>query len=88
MEYTVEIYKEDRRYQKGERLIQKVNVKTEASKDELKLEYGRAIKKKGYRVEVHETYVTRRNAMTGVEFKERYDTPYYCSPSSETYWSM
>jgi len=22
------------------------------------------------------------------EFTERYDTPYYCSPSSETYWSM
>jgi hypothetical protein len=26
--------------------------------------------------------------MGGAEFKERYDTPYYCSPSSETYWSM
>jgi hypothetical protein len=26
--------------------------------------------------------------MGGAEFKERYDTPYYCSPSSESYWSM
>jgi len=26
--------------------------------------------------------------MTGAEFQERYDTPYYCSPSSETYYSM
>jgi hypothetical protein len=25
--------------------------------------------------------------MGGAEFQERYDTPYYCSPSSETYWS-
>jgi hypothetical protein len=40
-----------------------------------------------YRMELHETYVTRRNMMTGAEFQERYDTPYYCSPSSETYWS-
>ena len=42
---------------------------------------------KGYSVEVFETYVTRRNSMTGNEYQERYDTPYYCSPSSETYWS-
>lgn len=31
--------------------------------------------------------VTRRNIMSGKEFQERADTPYYCSPSSETYWS-
>lgn len=30
--------------------------------------------------------VTRVNLMTGKEFQERADTPYYCSPSSETYW--
>jgi hypothetical protein len=30
--------------------------------------------------------VTRKNALTGAEFQERADTPYYCSPSSETYW--
>jgi hypothetical protein len=32
--------------------------------------------------------VVRRNIMSGKEFTERADTPYYCSPSSETYWSM
>jgi len=26
--------------------------------------------------------------MTGKTYKERYDTPYFCSPSSETFWSM
>lgn len=31
--------------------------------------------------------VTRVNLMAGKEFQERADTPYYCSPSSETYWS-
>ena len=42
----------------------------------------------GYRYEIHETYVTKRNLMGGAEFRERYDTPHYCSPSSESYWSM
>jgi len=39
-------------------------------------------------VELHETFVTKRNLMGGKEFTERYDTPYYCSPASESYWSM
>jgi hypothetical protein len=42
----------------------------------------------GFIVEVFETYVTEKNLMTGKEFKERYDTPYFCSPSSESFWSM
>ncbi len=32
--------------------------------------------------------VTRVNVQTGESFKEPVTTPYYCSPSSETYWSM
>ena len=43
---------------------------------------------KGYIVKVHDTYVTRVNIMSGTEYQERYDTPYFCSPSSDTYWSM
>jgi hypothetical protein len=31
--------------------------------------------------------VERINFMTGATFMERLDTPYHCSPSSETYWS-
>lgn len=31
--------------------------------------------------------VERVNFMNGQKFLERRDTPYYCSPSSETYWS-
>ena len=41
----------------------------------------------GFTVAVRETYVTRKNVMTGREFKERYDTPYFCSPSSESFWT-
>jgi hypothetical protein len=36
---------------------------------------------------VYETFVSRKNMMSGKEYLERYDTPYYCSPSSETFWS-
>jgi hypothetical protein len=32
--------------------------------------------------------VTRVNMMSGLEYQERRDTPIYCSPASETYWSM
>jgi len=32
--------------------------------------------------------VTRKNLMTGIEFQEDVNTPYFCSPSSESYWSM
>ena len=31
--------------------------------------------------------VTRTNLMSKKRFTERADTPYYCSPSSEAYWS-
>jgi hypothetical protein len=32
--------------------------------------------------------IERTNLMTGKKFQEDVNTPYYCSPSSETYWSM
>ena len=31
--------------------------------------------------------VTHTNLMSGAEFQEDVNTPYFCSPSSETYWS-
>jgi len=34
------------------------------------------------------TWVERVNIMTSKKFQEDVDTPYFCSPSSETYWSM
>lgn len=34
------------------------------------------------------TQVERTNIMTGQKFMEDVDTPYFCSPSSEAYWSM
>jgi hypothetical protein len=35
-----------------------------------------------------EAIVMRKNLMSDKPFFERINTPFYCSPSSETYWSM
>jgi hypothetical protein len=93
--YTVEIYKADWRIKKDDRYgknrvgLRFVEVKDFApvTKDFINTvaEEYRAI---GYFAKVSETFVTRKNMMNGAEFQERYDTPHYCSPSSEAYWSM
>ena len=87
MLYTVEVYKADSRTKEGERLVEKEDYDT----DFLDVLY-RTVNdiwpaSKGYRCAIHQTIVERVNMQTGKKFKERYDTPYYCSPSSESYWS-
>lgn len=84
MEYTVELYKLDKRYKEGRVLSMKVDLEN-VTLDQVERMYP---VRKGYVREIHETYVTRKNLMGGKEFRERYDTPYFCSPSSEAYWSM
>ena len=86
IEYTLEIYKKDRRTKEGRRLYAKQDF-APSTKDyiEVVAEQKRQL---GFIVEVFETYVTKKNLIGGREFQERYDTPYYCSPSSESYWSM
>ena len=85
-EYTLELYKADKRTKEGRRLVavQDFDESTEA--------YIQAVadgkRRLGFIVEVYETYVTRKNMMGGREYRDRYDTPNYCSPSSEAYWSM
>ena len=85
-EYTLEIYKCDRRVKGSYRLIDTVDFApvTEA--------YINTVAEKhmndGYIVKIFETYVTKTNLIGGQTFKERYDTPSFCSPSSESYWSM
>ena len=86
--FTVEIYKRDKRVKSGERLIAKNDYDTEnLSMLEHTVKHTTRASK-GERYEIHATMVTKKNMMSGKEFQERYDTPYYCSPSSETYWSM
>lgn len=84
MIYTVEVYKQDRRTKKGERLCFKQDYEV----DNLSMfEHTVGHTWAGHRVAIYETFVTRKNLMTGAEFQERYDVPYTASPCSETYWS-
>lgn len=86
--YTVEIYKKDKRVKTGERLFSKTDYATDnlsMLEHTVKHTYRASA---GFRYVIHETMVTRVNMMGGAEYQERYDTPRYCSPSSEAYWSM
>lgn len=42
---------------------------------------------KNVRLEVIKTMVSRKNYMTGEYFEERWDTPFFASASSESFWS-
>ena len=88
--YTLELYKTDARTKTGERLVEKRDGcgALGSPKRAVELHYAKMYPAPKWRTEVHQTIVTSRNMMNSKEFKERYDTPYYCSPSSETYWSM
>jgi hypothetical protein len=85
-EYTLELYKIDRRTKEGRRLCAKQDF-APVTKDYIET-VADAKRKLGFIVEVFETFVTKKNLLGGKEFAERYDTPYYCSPASESYWSM
>jgi hypothetical protein len=85
-EYTLEIYKTDRRTKEGVRLVEKIDFDP-VTKDYIE-SVAESNRERGLIVNVFETYVTKKNLIGGKEFQERYDTPYYCSPSSESYWSM
>jgi hypothetical protein len=84
MDYTVEMYKVDRRMKDGMKLVYKTDY-TDVTLEQMERMY--PVRPRYIRF-IKETYVVKKNMMTGVEFKERYDTPYFCSPSSETFWSM
>ena len=87
MMYTIEIYRIDRRCKTGKKLIQKIDLPDGAAEWSLESIAKQWIAK-GCEVKVCETFVTRKNLLSGKEYQERYDTPSYCSPSSESYWSM
>jgi hypothetical protein len=84
MDYTVEIYKLDKRCKGGMKLVSKQDHKDVTL---FQMEGLYPVRPRYVRM-IHETYVTKKNLMSGAEYQERYDTPYFCSPSSESYWSM
>jgi hypothetical protein len=85
-EYTLEVYKVDRRKKDGVRLQEKIDFDPMTG-----FEINRVIEgyvKQGFIVELYETYVLQKELLSGKEYMERYDTPHFCSPSNESYWSM
>jgi hypothetical protein len=85
-EYTLELYKADKRTKEGRRLVAKEDF-APSTRAYIKAVID-AKTKLGFIVEARETWVTKRNMMSGTTYQERYDTPNSCSPSSETFWSM
>lgn len=93
--FTVELYKADRRIKRDERYgrnktgLRFVEVQdfTPSTRDYINT-VAVDMQKRGYVVKVFETFVTKKNMMSGLEYQERYDTPAFCSPSSESFWSM
>jgi hypothetical protein len=85
--FTAIVFKNDKRTKSGKRQVLNQDYDTT---DKATLEH--SIKTTwpacaGFTYEIHETIVTRKVLGSGREFKERFDTPHCCSPSSESFWS-
>ena len=85
--YTIHIYKTDRRRKAGKRLIKTSEVV--ATKD-LAESIGQTQMEtlKACDFKVWKTYLVKTNLLTKLPFQERFDTPNYCSPSCESYFTM
>jgi hypothetical protein len=90
-DYTMYIYKTDRRTKSGERLISTTvwrDRDAAAMRRECNELYDLYPATKGWRFECHPTMKTVKNLMTGKDVQIDRDTPWSCNPASETYWSM
>ena len=90
-DYTMYIYKIDRRTKNGERLVSTTvwSNRTEAG---MKRECAELFQlypaKQGYRFEYQPRMKTVVNLMSGKEIQIEANTPRCCDPSSELYWTM
>ena len=99
-QFTIEVYKKDKRIKNrsesvrwgnnkpGLRFVLKQDYEGKTREELEELCRTGYPESKKFVTEIHETYITRKNLMSGKEYRERYDRPHYCSPSSESYWSM
>lgn len=89
-DYTLYIYRKDRRYKAGERLFS-TTVWSGRTEEGMRREcnelYDLYPATKGWRFEYHPTMKTVVNLMTGKEVQIHRDTPRVCDPSSELYWT-
>ena len=89
--WTVYIYKADKRTKTGERLFS-TTVWADRDEDSLRREIAELfdlyLPSDGFRFEWTPSMKTVRNLMTGKDIQIAHDTPRSCDPSSELYWSM
>jgi hypothetical protein len=90
-DFTMYIYKADKRTKKGERSVSTTvwrnRDEAEMKREVRELQYELYPVSKGFRIEFHPTMVTVKNLMTGDDVQIDRDTPWSCNPASESYWS-
>jgi hypothetical protein len=89
-DYTMYIYKTDKRTKSGERLFS-TTVWTGRDEAGMKREVRELLPlypKGQFRFEYHPRMKTVVNLMSGKEIQIEADTPRCCDPSSELYWTM
>ena len=90
-DYTLYIYKADRRKKTGERLYS-TTVWTGQDDNGMRRTVAELFDlyppSKGWRFDWTPSMKTVRNLMSGKEIQIPHDTPRSCDPSSELYWSM
>jgi hypothetical protein len=89
-DYTLYIYKADKRCKTGERLFS-TTVWTNRDDNGMRREVAELFDlynpNKGWRFEWFPAYKTVKNLMTGKDVQIDRDTPWSCNPASESYWS-
>lgn len=89
--WTMYIYRADRRYKTGERLYS-TTVWTNRDSNDMRREVAELFDlyppDSGWRFDWVPSMKTVKNLMTGTDIEISHDTPRSCDPSSELYWSM
>ena len=91
-DWTLYIYKQDRRTKTGERIVSTTvwRDRTKASmvREVHELVFSGLYPVPMFRFEYHPAMKTVKNLMTGEDVMIPSDTPWCCNPANETYWSM
>jgi outer membrane protein assembly factor BamD (BamD/ComL family) len=89
-DYTMYIYKLDRRCKTGERLFSTTvwNRDEEGMKREVRELQSQLYPATQYRIMWVPKMMTVKSLITGKDVQIDHDTPWCCNPASESYWSM
>jgi hypothetical protein len=89
-DYTLHIFRTDRRYKTGERLFTTVKYLNRDDNEMRSVVAGLFDKfdpDAGWRFDWTPSKMTVKNLMTGADVEIDRDTPWCCNPASESYWS-